>query len=373
MPTEHGYTRQDDGAVVISASDQATLDQMLLQRVIAKRTRDFAQADQLRDQLREAGCMIDDKMSTYRIVPRFERVGVCACHSSYIKHVDWSEQVDDEGGKQQEPLLLQSTCGAYETLFYKPEPDRDKRMSSKMLTLPNGEVWPVCEQICINQRDTIWSTWTSTLGFPVMGIWGASQKDGTDINACDRSPLLKSKSMRDIVTEREPRTRTPKDEVSRDMPCLVTANDDGTVGLFHYPSVLAASPHHSFRGHASHVMSVRFLSDATRVVSAGGMDRTTFQWKTHGIVEPSKHFRAARKQRQHRQHRQAAARASMRESRARDSVAHGRGVKSGAAAASGPRQSRRLRQMEAEISRLKDRELQLLAEQQKKELDAKEE
>ena len=29
--------------------------------------------------------------------------------------------------------------------------------------------------------------------------------------------------------------------------------------------------------------------------------------------------------------------------------------------------------MEAEISRLKDRELQLLAEQQKKELDAKEE
>lgn len=307
--------------------------------------------------------------------PRFERVGVCACHSSYIKHVDWSEQVDDEGKKQQEPLLLQSTCGAYETLFYKPEPDRDKRMSSKMLTLPNGEVWPVCEQICINQRDTIWSTWTSTLGFPVMGIWGTSQKDGTDINACDRSPLLKGKSMRDIVTEREPRTRTTKDkpEVSTDMPCLVTANDDGTVGLFHYPSVLAASPHHSFRGHASHVMSVRFLSDATRVVSAGGMDRTTFQWKTHGVVEPSKHFQAARKQRQQRQHRQAAARESMRESRARDSLAHGRGAKSGAAAASGPRQSRRLRQMEAEISRLKDRELQLLAEQQKKELDAKEE
>ena len=74
MPTEHGYTRQDDGAVVISASDQATLDQMLLQRVIAKRTRDFAQADQLRDQLRDLNCMLDDHASTYRIVlPRQKR------------------------------------------------------------------------------------------------------------------------------------------------------------------------------------------------------------------------------------------------------------------------------------------------------------
>ena len=71
MPTEHGYTRTDDGSVTVSAADQATLDQLLLQRVIAKRTRDFDQADKLRDQLREVGCFVDDKMSTYRmVVPR---------------------------------------------------------------------------------------------------------------------------------------------------------------------------------------------------------------------------------------------------------------------------------------------------------------
>ena len=49
MPTHHGYTRVGtDETVVVSPADQVTLDQMLLQRVIAKRTRDFPTADQLR-------------------------------------------------------------------------------------------------------------------------------------------------------------------------------------------------------------------------------------------------------------------------------------------------------------------------------------
>lgn len=132
--------------------------------------------------------------------------------------------------------------------------------------------------------------------------------DGTDINACDRSPMLKGKTMREVVS---PGLADEQRAYSRGH--LVTANDDGTVGLYHYPSVLGdyatgdpsrrhsiapelidstrtASPHHSFRGHASHVVCVRFLSDAERVVSAGGLDRTTFQWKTHGVVKASAHF-----------------------------------------------------------------------------------
>eukprot|EP01048_Picozoa_sp_COSAG05_P000780 COSAG05_NODE_24_length_31553_cov_12.138647_4_plen_95_part_00 len=40
LPTHHGYTRQDDGTVAVD--DPAALDHLLLQRVIAKRTRDFA-------------------------------------------------------------------------------------------------------------------------------------------------------------------------------------------------------------------------------------------------------------------------------------------------------------------------------------------
>lgn len=36
------------------------------------------------------------------------------------------------------------------------------------------------------QRDTKWAEWTSTLGFPVMGIWPEGT-DGTDINSVHRS------------------------------------------------------------------------------------------------------------------------------------------------------------------------------------------
>lgn len=283
----------------------------------------------------------------------FERVGVCARHSSYIKCVDWSEA--DPDGR----YLLQTVCGAYETLFFRPERDRDTRMhSSKMLALSNGEVWPVCEQICANQRDRKWDTWTSTLGFPVMGIWEPDM-DGTDINACDRSPLLRGKTLREVVT-----ADAPGGAFSRGH--IVTANDDGTVGLYHYPSVLgdyatgdpkrresethlvttdrSASMHHSFRGHASHVMCVRFLSDARRVVSAGGLDRTTFQWNTHGIKSPSRHFAAAAKVRTEME--QAQQGRVERSQKMRESIRASQSAGPAAGRNRGPRKSTQLRKKE---------------------------
>ena len=42
-------------------------------------------------------------------------------------------------------------------------------------------------QVKGSQRDTRWATWTIPLGFPVMGMW-PDYSDGTDVNACDRSP-----------------------------------------------------------------------------------------------------------------------------------------------------------------------------------------
>ena len=292
--------------------------------------------------------------------PTFEHVGVCACHSSYIKHVDWSEKDEDTG-----EYLLQTVCGAYETLFYRPEPSKDRRMHSKMLALANGEVWPVAEQICTNQRDRSWDTWTSTLGFAVMGIW-EPDRDGTDINACDRSPLLKGRTMRQVVNP-DPELEYKRSEgipaeteLSEEQKAkaierhhrmglsrghIVTANDDGTVGLYHYPSVIESSPHHQFRGHASHVMNVRFLSDARRVVSAGGLDRTTFQWNTHGVTAPSGHFAAAAKVRQsqaHAQDQRASRSLELRKSRSLDASRKSGGVGS----SQGARKSTQLRKKE---------------------------
>ena len=54
-----------------------------------------------------------------------------------------------------------------------------------------------CEVVCFDihtcqvskesHRDQKWQSWTSVLGFPVMGIWPL-YADGTDVNAVDRSP-----------------------------------------------------------------------------------------------------------------------------------------------------------------------------------------
>ena len=154
------------------------------------------------------------------------------------------------------------------------------------MTLPDGRSWPVCQQVSSDIRDQQWATWTSPLGFPVMGIW-QSGMDGTDINACDRNPLLHEKSLHELFEETPAGEECHLPGVGR---VIVSANDDGTIGLFQYPAVLDRAPHHSFRGHASHVVNVRFTADAKRVISAGGADRTTFQWLTRGIRHPHNKF-----------------------------------------------------------------------------------
>ena len=54
----------------MSAADQQALDQLLLERLCAKRRRDFDTADKLRDRLREAGVTVDDHAKTYSVVGR---------------------------------------------------------------------------------------------------------------------------------------------------------------------------------------------------------------------------------------------------------------------------------------------------------------
>ena len=54
--------------------------------------------------------------------------------------------------------------------------------------------------------------------------------------------------------------------------------------LFNYPCVYNDAPFREYRGHASHVMCVRFLADDRRVVTAGGHDRAVLVFRTQGVI-----------------------------------------------------------------------------------------
>ena len=183
-------------------------------------------------------------------------------HSSYITHIDWS--VYDP--KVPDRRILQSTCGAYELLYY------------------DGNTG---EQVRHSLRDERWATQTCTLGFTVMGIWpksapGEKAADGTDVNACDRGP----------VPGRDAMGRPNKGEL------LATVGDDGRVKLFNYPCVVKHAPFRrmewtdrpglarkptgkcvGYVGHSSHVVNVRFACEGACVITVGGYDRAVMQWR----------------------------------------------------------------------------------------------
>jgi len=72
------------------------------------------------------------------------------------------------------------------------------------------------------QRDTDWKTWTSIIGFPVMGIFGPGM-GVLDIKHCYRSH-----------NER----------------WVVVADDAGLVRLNNYPAVVRHTPGYAHKGHA---------------------------------------------------------------------------------------------------------------------------
>ena len=68
-PTTHDYRRDDDGAVVVNAPEQAQLDDLLFQRMMAKKKRDYDAADRVQQLLRDAGVYVDDRARTYEVRP----------------------------------------------------------------------------------------------------------------------------------------------------------------------------------------------------------------------------------------------------------------------------------------------------------------
>lgn len=145
-----------------------------------------------------------------------------AKHNSVINHLDLSA----------DGRFMQSTCSAYELLFCDTSTGKQITSASEL-------------------KDVRWDTWTSTLGWPVQGIW-APGMDGGDINAVARSHSGH----------------------------LLTSSDDfGKVRLLRYPCLAENSAALSYSGHSSHVTCVRWTAADECVISTGGNDKTIMQWR----------------------------------------------------------------------------------------------
>lgn len=152
---------------------------------------------------------------------KYSRLGKCLGHSSYITHLDWSE--DGE--------VLRSNSGDYELLYWNPTTCRQITSSSSL-------------------KDLAWDSNTCPITFQTIGIW-PENADGTDLNSCERT---------------------------QDLRLMATGDDFGKVKLFSYPVMQPKSLCHQYSGHSSHVTSVCFLQDDTRLITTGGMDTSVLQW-----------------------------------------------------------------------------------------------
>ncbi|XP_042903129.1 echinoderm microtubule-associated protein-like 2 isoform X6 [Parasteatoda tepidariorum] len=152
---------------------------------------------------------------------KYNRIGRCMGHSSFITHLDWSE----------DSTYIQTSSGDYELLYWNAG---------------------VCRQVSNMSiaRDLKWQTQTCTIGFSVLGIW-PENADGSDVNTCSRSHNQK---------------------------LIATGDDFGKVNIYSFPACQPKSPHHSYGGHSSHVTNVDFTPDDTRLISLGGRDCSIMQW-----------------------------------------------------------------------------------------------
>lgn len=155
-------------------------------------------------------------------VDSFQRQAVCKGHSSFITHLDWTE----------DSKWIQSNCGAYELLFWNAATGEQEKRPHKL-------------------RDSPWSTNSCVLGWGVQGIWPRGA-DGTDVNAVS---------------------------TSHKKNLLVSGDDFGTVKLFNYPAAAPKSQYKAYHGHSAHVTNVVFSSNDKYIISTGGADRSILQWK----------------------------------------------------------------------------------------------
>ncbi|KAJ1559420.1 Echinoderm microtubule-associated protein-like 1 [Cladochytrium tenue] len=103
-------------------------------------------------------------------------------------------------------------------------------------------------------KDVQWATFSCVLGWPVQGIWQKGM-EGDDINTVDRHPAA---------------------------TCLASGDDFLAVKLHIYPAAKEGLPFKTYSAHGSHVTKVCFSCDGKRLVTTGGLDGCTFQWRVEG-------------------------------------------------------------------------------------------
>ncbi|XP_074659724.1 echinoderm microtubule-associated protein-like 2 [Tubulanus polymorphus] len=153
---------------------------------------------------------------------KYSRIGKCVGHSSFVTHLDWSE----------DSQYIMTNSGDYEVLFW-------TAANCSMYTSP------------ASLRDVKFVTQNCTLSFGTMGIWPEGA-DGTDVNGCCRN---------------------------NQKTLVASADDFGKVNLYQYPCCQPRAAGHNYGGHSSHVTSVRFLYDDSRLLSTGGKDTAVMQWE----------------------------------------------------------------------------------------------
>ena len=167
----------------------------------------------------------DNTIYLLEVATDYKKMHKLSRHSSFITAFDWS----------QDSKYLRSVCGAYELLFWNVDTKGNWKQD------PSG---------ASNTRETIWQSQSCKLGWAVQGIFPAGC-DGSHVNTVCLSSNAK---------------------------LLATGDDWGLVNVFRNPC-LEKHQCQSYRGHSEHVTQVEFSDDDKYILSTGGQDQTTIQWK----------------------------------------------------------------------------------------------
>ena len=169
---------------------------------------------------------------------KYKVLSTITSHHSFLTHMDWSSNGD----------FLRSNDGAYELLFHS-------------LAVPSAPKQVVSAQ---HLRDEVWASHTCVFCWTNVGV--IKEGDGTFVNSVDATMV---------------------GGPAKDKPLIVTADDEGKVGLYRWPANAPTNTHFNYNGHSSHVTSVRFTADGQHVLSTGGHDKSLFVWRVGPYVPSS--------------------------------------------------------------------------------------